>query len=181
MKVGNGMWPNRNRQKNGAGNALLALAAMMLLSGCDSFNLKRLEIKCANAGPYNIKERKLWENYIKIHEEFYLKKINYYFKYKEEKIGLMTSSNLRDKEGGIYYIDRKPAKYIMNEIKRSDYILTYKNGEKKIFRKVAELENYYYAYPSIGLGMGEPISKDCARDYPYAYLGKIQKQIDERR
>jgi len=180
VKSAIGEWPKRNRLKNSAGNALLALATMMLLSGCDAWNLKRLEIKCANAGPYNIQDQKLWGNYINIHEEFYMKKIKYYIRHKEE-IGLMTASNLRDKEGGIYYIDRKPEKFIMNEIRRSDYILTYKNPEKKIFRRVANLENYYYAYPSIGLGVGEPITKSCALDYPSAYLGKIEEEIDERR
>jgi len=188
VKSAIGKWPKRNRLKNSTGNALLALATVMLLSGCDAWNLKRLEIKCANASPYNIKEPKLWENYIKIHEEFYtITKRSYYIKHKEE-IGLMTSSNLRDKEGGIYDIYPKPHKYIVNEIKRSDYILTYKNPEKKIFKKVAELENYYYAYPSIGWGVGHHITKNCAQDYPSAYLGKIQaaiekiqEAIDERR
>jgi len=181
VKSAIGKWPNRNRLKNSAGNALLALATVMLLSGCDSWNLKRLEIKCANAGPYNIQDQKLWDNYIKLHEEHYMKVINYYIRYRDKQISLFTSLKSVDDEGGYYYIENKPSKHYKNEIHRFDFVLNYKNPKKLIFRRVADLENYSYSYPSIGWGMGEPITKNCVRDYPSGYLGEIEEKINERR
>lgn len=182
MRLGNGEQPNKSRKKNSPRNALFALAVMMLLSGCDSWNLRVLEKKCANAGPYNIQDQKLWENYIKIHEEFYRNKINYYLKNRDAHVGLMIYSDLEDEIGGIYLIENKLDNNSLDKIYRYDYTLSYKNPNKKLFKRVANIENYKYTYhDQIYSSNNSTNTKNCVQDYSSAYLGKIVEEINERR